>query len=662
MTETDIDFKQVAAAFSSIGKPFRGEIWEFAPDVPMGKGYGNDNKPFDIETACYLKPVYRAILNPNVRKAVIKAAVQTLKTYLTERCTAYLIVNEPGEMVVYDCDEKAAKDHCKSRLMPFLRSIPSIKKEIEEIENHHDITTTEFYLPGMTLRAWPLNESSTQRITLRYVMIHDAFLSKSTGMIANAIARTTQHPNDKKIIIESQGSDEGDDFDREFNSTDQGYLHVKCPLCGEGQPFEFERERPAEFIPTVQPHFTWEPPKPSTYSGFQRGPDELVLLPDGSYNAVEVMRNTYYECYHCGGKWHDSPETRAFLDESSYYVSANPNANPENVGFSWPNWINRRIKWGGDEVMMGYLTAKRAWKEFGNSGPLKIWYQKRAAKTWSEKLTQKSVSVITGSYDPTGAIPDESCRVMSVDCQQGDIPHKTGKFWYEARAIDKSGKNIYQLARGYAESWKDWIDVQKRLKIPNDNVAIDGGNYLHEVLDAAAANFEVVEKMIMSGGRATGRTIKARSVWKVLRGNGTRTSFPHGDKQFRSFSPPTYYSRKIAVEGGSAIINIAVYEWSNLSVKDHLQNLLMGGPSMPKFLALKREQLPQSVQDKEKGELAYDKQMQNEYRTSENGRNKWKESRPHVHYRDTGCQCLVLFDAGGYLGLPAAPDVGGQEA
>ena len=206
-------------------------IWEWEPLVPMGKGYVNGNDPFDIESACYLKPVFLAIKDPSVREVWLKAAVQTLKTFTVEKSNAFLAVNEPGDMALYDQDEASALDHCKSRLMPFLHSIPSLAGRIAEAPSRFDIGTTEFYLPGMTLRVWPLNIASTQRITLKYVTIHDAFQSGRTGLIANARARTTQHPHDRKIMIESQGSDYGDDFDEGFNGTNQGMLHVVCPHC-----------------------------------------------------------------------------------------------------------------------------------------------------------------------------------------------------------------------------------------------------------------------------------------------------------------------------------------------------------------------------------------------------------------------------------------------
>jgi hypothetical protein len=280
---------------------------------------------------------------------------------------------------------------------------------------------------------------------------------------------------------------------------------------------------------------------------------------------------------------------------------------------------------------------------------------------YDPRLTQQRINILSGSYNVTGTIPDECARVMGVDCQQGDIALKTGKFWYVARAVDKRG-DLFQLARGYAESWDELVAAQKHLNIPNENVAIDGGQYLQEILDMAAAKFEVAEKEVLHprSGRPTGRRTKVRSVWKILRGNGTRKSFPHGgqtDRKFRSFSAPSLYQRSLPLPGGSVVVlNLPVYEWSNLSVKDHLHNLMLGGPTMPKFMALTREQLPEVTQTIETGDREYARQMQNEYRTRIGVRDQWVESTPNVHYRDCECECLVLLDMGGYLGLPAASE------
>lgn len=667
--------------------PFRGEIWENAAGIPMGRGYSNDNQPFDINTACYLKEPMRAVKNPAVNVVVCQAAVQTLKTFgMIDEPTAYFVEHETGDLIVYLPEAAAATDHMRGRLGPRLKSIPGLQRIIEETmsKDRFDITTTEFYLPGKILRVWPLNLTSTQRNSVRFVLISDAFMSGKTGMIAQAKARTTQFQRTKehKIIIESQGGEEGDDFDTEWKATNMGMLHVKCPLCGSGQPFEFHRQRGDDFQAVLtqtelkglteferaaaiakKNELLLAPERRNC--GFKRGPDELIKTADGEYNEREVLKHTYYECFYCGGSWHDTPATRKALDESSYYVASNHNALPENVGFSWPAWCGQRIPWGGELVMLGYLRAKAVNDKFGNVESLKQWYQKRAARAWSPNLTQTTIAPITGSYEVKDKIPDESCRVMFVDCQQDDAltasagKSTMGHFWYVARAIDRHG-NMFQLARGYATSAAEWQDVQHKLQISNENVGIDAGNWREQVIDLAAQHIAPYNRRRRKHGRWIDQTLYF--TYTALAGEGKRTSWRHPDGRYRSVSQMQPQSRAVTLKGQRVEIKVPLYQWSNLSVKDQLSELVRGGEGRAQFKSLGREQLNEATRLKETSNLTYENQMAAEYRTSTKaGKPIWEKHRADNHYWDCECGCLVLLGLGGFLGIAAAPETAGND-
>lgn len=616
------------SAFLSIGKSFRGEIWQHASGVPMGAGYSNRGLPFDIETAQYLKPVFRAIRNPSVREVIIRAGVQTLKTFTCEKSAAYFSANDPGDMCIYDCETESARDHAKSRLGPFLKSFPEIEAYIDQVENRHDISTTELYLPGMTLRIWPLNMSSTQRITLRYVFIHDAFQSKKTGLIGQAKARTTQHRRDKKIIIESQGSDEGDDFDSEWSAGNQQRMHVVCPHCNKGQKWAWDILR-----------------DDATRAGFKRGPEESVKNDDGSYNERSIMQNTYYECLHCRGKWLDNESFRERLDSSSYYVAENPNALPEVVSFHWPGWASRRIPWG--TIMLEYLRAKTNEREYGNTDPLKQWYQKRAAESWSEKLTQKITPIQVASFDPNQAIENEDHRGMVIDCQKHEDQDTVGTFWFECYAADKSG-NSFQLERGFSKSWEELLEAQKRWKIENRFVSIDGRKWTPEVLRRCAMYRELAE-----GRNWRGENVKYWSTWQVLLGDSPARHYKWAqDNLYRVWSPPTQRKEFVELQSGKReSVVVPMYRWSNSSIKDQLKDLLIGGLGMPKFTMLSRNQLPPEMQLKETGDLTWDKQLSSEIRQEKNGRPYWEKigNRPN-HGWDIACMRLVRLCMRGLVG------------
>lgn len=608
---------------------FDGEIWESDADVPMGKGYANDGKPFDIQTALYLRPAFQAIRNPAIRKVVIKAGVQTLKTFVVEKSTAFFARHDPGDMTFYDCDQEAAKDHAKSRVGPLLKSIPGLAAQFAEVEagNRHDITTTEFYLPGMTLRFWPLNESSTQRITLRYVFISDAFLSKNTGMLKQAIARTTQHPLDKKIIIESQGSDEGDDFDREFSETDQGQCWVKCPHCGVPQEFVWDAAR-----------------ADGSYAGMKRGPDELVKLDDGTYNAQEILKETHYECLHCRAVWHDTPDVRAKLDASAHYVPANPSANPENIGLSWPAWINRRIKWG--EIMLEYLLAKRSKEQFGNLDPLRQWYQKRAARTWSENLVAQSGHVMDSVYDPNAPMPDQAHIFGLIDVQE-DGTH----YWVDIWAVDKKA-NARLLDSAHVRATEEngqIVSAQKNVekmlakwKVPVNCVGCDFQHNPDDLVLKWAASNIYIGKIMDAQGRVKFGGRDGVLTWRLLSGNRAESfRWPDGRKKYFDYGYKGHGNRypvTVNHQGRPFVVHIMHNNVATLHYADLAADYRDGRNGrkleiMGKFAA-------------EKGPESYNEQLHSEYRTTERNKPVWKKvtsNRPN-HRWDNLKNLIVMMD------------------
>ena len=110
-------------------------------------------------------------------------------------------------------------------------------------------------------------------------------------------------------------------------------LHVRCPYCGEGQPFEWHRERPDDFKATLPKSVLGSGLTPEQLEvkaseltkeltaagrrdcGMKRGPDAMIKRKDGSYDEKKVLELTYYECYHCGSHWQDTPEIRKVIDE-----------------------------------------------------------------------------------------------------------------------------------------------------------------------------------------------------------------------------------------------------------------------------------------------------------------------------------------------------------
>ncbi len=653
--------------------PFRGEIWEFFKDVPMGRGFSNQNRPFDADTACYVKPVMREIRARPFGKFVIMAAVQMLKTNCTiEQPAGFLIANDPGDMTIYLTGDESAYDQAKARLAPYLKSQKDIAQIIQEVTSasstgRHNIVTEQWFLPGMVLRIWPLNLTQTQRNTLRYVFISDAFLSERTGLIEQACKRTTQHDSikvrDYKIIIESQGGEAGDDFDAQWLETDQRRLNVTCPYCASVQQFDWHKKRGEEFVPTPPmdipslDHAAWiaeNRPRmispDGCHAGMKRG-DAAVKRPDGSFDADEVRRQTYYECYHCGSHWDDAPRTRQVLDLSSQYIATCDTAPPENIGFWWPAWAGQRLSWGN--IMLDWLNAQAAMKQ-GNIEPLRQWHQKSEARPWSQDIVRPEAAISVGSYDPNVVMPDEFCRNMAVDVQQEqDIMEKTGKsvpgwFWYEAEAVDKFG-NSQQLARGHCRTWEEWIAVQKQWKIPNDRVCLDIGHWPDLVMQRAANEREVVPV----NNPVTPWLKFHTKTWYMLAGSPERSFGKHADGKIKPWSPEQILSVPVInADGRREMVSLKKVRWSNVAFKLQLDAILSKAPGMPRREILSREKLDAHTLEMETGMNAYEKQMEGEFYDPKRGKDDYSPvaaNRP-VHYRDTACMLLWRRAKDGLIG------------
>jgi hypothetical protein len=477
---------------------FRGTIPEFLKDVPMGRGYANIGPggrpmPFDIETACYTKPVFAAIQDPNIPVVACQAAVQMLKTFICcEASPAYFIANDPGDTTIYIGGDDSSRDQARSRILPYWWSIPEVEKLFASAraEDRFDIATQEFYLPAQTYRIWGLNESTTARITLRRVIGSDLYLSKSSGLWLQAMARVTQYKatHNTKIIGESQGGEEGDDADKFFKTTDMGFLSVKCPLCGTGQEFDFHHVRSQDtkiVAPISEGSLNWDAwvahHRPILLSderrncGFKRGDDTVIKRADGSYNEAEIQKQTHYECRHCGGLWHDTPATRKQLDQSSYYIPSNPNALAGYKGFSWPSWAGQRLAWGGEEVMLGHLRALKIKETRGDIEPYKQWWQKRAGRPWNPKLASEISIRRRDAYD-VGMAKHDAWRICMIVDNQQDLMTQ----WVMVLGVKKNG-NVKQLWRGSLHGLDDvrkkqmeYVSTEGKPLIKDQFVFLDG--------------------------------------------------------------------------------------------------------------------------------------------------------------------------------------------
>lgn len=582
---------------------FRGGALETCARTPLGKGHNNDDRPFDVATAHYTRPVFaeydQAIRNGWKRKIVVLAGVKTLKSLDLEICALDHGAHRRGDTAIYFGTETAAEATATTRIWDYFKANEYFAKKMETLKDRHQDTMGALKFPDKTVFVLAANLGNTQQKNLGFAGLQDAFVTGKSGMIKEMIARTTQY-QDRIVFIESQGGEKGDDFDAEWNETNQGECYVKCPACGHDHVFNWkawdERHmtRPEDFkpipprlIPSLD-HEAWiahhQPLLKGCCAGFQRTDPHQLTLPadDEKFTEAEVMANTHFECFHCGGKWLDTSATRTALDESSFYIPARPDALPENVGFNWAQWINTKLPW--NTMMLQRLNANRDASEYGNYKPISQWWQKVAARVWDPDLMNRSrllaVNVSTYAPEPgVHAYGDQwHCRQMTVDTGKapdaGPDEHRIGRLFFEIRDISNTGSSR-QVARGILESTADDHDRHWKLLraqqiywgIPNNRVAIDAAYMPSQVEDAAVRFFELV--------KFQNTPMHLPSTWRLMLGAGTNRISLHnkGISHVDSQIPGTRKSHD--PKGKLWRLVLQKTTWSNYWFEQQFESIIM---------------------------------------------------------------------------------------
>ena len=659
---------------------FRGQIYEYDTENPHVK---------DFLQCHFHRKIMRDALLPTTRRMGLCAANQVGKTRIGELIMMFKMVHQPADMILYDITDIKSRDRMHNRTGDLFSANPDLGEafRIAREKNRHDISTQDIKLPGMILRARPLNETWTQSFPTRYGMVSDCALdSKEHGQLRRLFVRSTQFRDNEFWFLESQGgllnNELPDDNWTEFMATTNDQkLYVRCQFCGTRQRFIWSHDRtvdtllvPPLAIPSLD-HQAWlDHHRPILTSrdrakaGFKHG-DGIARQDDDTLNEREILRTTHYECLHCGSRWDDTPEMRQALDRQAgldeSWTASRPNALPGYLGYSLPIWINPKkdIKWG--DVMLIFKRAIIARKQ-GNWLPLQEFYTKYAGEHWdSVRNTERTIKVSPGSYDPVQLIENESDRDMAVDCQE-DKEHKertgvsiTGWFWYVARIYDKSG-NSKQLARGFVKSVEDWIAVQKHWKIPNDRVVIDVRQWPDQVKMLAAKHREERARTVPHEIYGMQPQI---ITWKLYLTENNRKPFNHRDGKPRHWSPEISDSIPVQLENGKFIkVPLKVTRFNKLPIMQQLDAIRSGGPGMPKFEVLSRAhlRLPNGEPDLltlgelkagfgETGFRVYEEQMNAQRYDSITG--KYEEVRPDDHYSWAEQALLVRKGQDGFYGL-----------
>lgn len=652
------DARFVQRVSASIVAPYRGGVAENARRFKLpGSAYKSlhDNFPeqrgsFWIESARHLAGPLAALADPAVRRVHTIGATQVLKSVQGDVWIPFIAEHTPGDtLILFETDPKAQL-FSEKRLGPTLKEHPVLKDRFKAIQesDRHGVTRTKLKLPGMIIDIGGLNDSNVSTFSYQYVWISEGWQAKSNGMLRKGFKRTDRFPDNCKVLNESQAGMAGEDLHTECKTAHQVPLTWDCPYCIGRQTWEFSRLRPEDFAGLGS-----NPPKPNTWAGMWFEPEETIL-PDGriiTRTIDERARSARWECYHCGERIQDTRDIRRKIMDSyqqDYKITlpSGERISPKEVCFIIP--FEAALGNSFENSAKSYLKAKDS-EANGNQEDIKSWHMAERAEFWEPRMGRREVVQSIGSYDPNQIVENEHHRGMIVDSQKHKELDTVGTFWCECYVADKFG-NSWQLEREFCESWERLRELQKKWKIPNHYVCIDGRKWTPMILQKVA-EFAELQKVMQFG-----RPAVVYSTWKVLLGDDAR-QFPWPDKKQRVWSFPTCRNETIYRDGARLVVPVWMYRWSNPSIKDQLNDLIIGGEGKPKFLWLNRSQISPKQQAKERDDLTQDKQMTSEVRVEKpNGKIIWEKigNRPN-HFWDTSCMRLTRMAMNGIIGHAAAP-------
>lgn len=592
--------------------PFLGQIYEYARRINLQQGYGVKGT-FDVSRSNYMRKPFESLLDRTKRKVIVKKAIRTGGSMISDLFVPYIVDNDPGDILLLQQDDDAAKKYMDTRLNPLLDSIPSIRSILENLPRDKR-QKCMFSIDGvMSFICGGLNEGNVQSLGKRYVIIDEGWMARRNGLIGQACARTEDYPFNSKVLLISQGGFAGDDFEVQWDNSTQYLRGWVCPHCNKLQPWEFSGQR-----------------EDGSYYGITW--DKDAKRKDGTWDMKRVAETTRAECKYCGHGVPDTSEWRGLLDDNGEYILSK-NGLSDTVGYWWPSMASRTTStWG---TLAGKYLAAKAQLKLGNKLPMVEFVQKNMARAWDEEQnTQEIHMLMSGDYNPTEfkdkAWPGEKRRSMQIDCQNG-----LAKFWWNV--IGWGAGEARELDRGSFTDWGQLVKKQQEWHVRDECVFVDLGFQQTEVL----------RECVKHGHEAVIKGKRFWMCWTGLKGMDTFT-WPHAIKMrdgttdwvLRPYSTRKYFDPNIGLKA-KVRHTVPVYYFSNLNVKNVLATWRDGRggkmlclPCQDKF-AKDRESFTSQMHSEEKRLIRRPRDNKEVEQWTQIG------SRPN-HYWDCWCMSFVF--------------------
>jgi len=510
------------AAFAAAWRPQdRRPVCEWGEQYVRPPGSARATR-LDVSATPWLREPIEFSADNAVKEQVLLMPTGAGKTTLFDVKIPHSISEDPGSILALIQTDPDAKDYAVSRLEPILTGIPHIAAVAASLPRNRR-KVGEWIMPHMSLYVRGLNHSNVQRISVRTVLIDEAWTAKH-GLIAEARARTHDRWN-QRVIIVSQGGDTHIDIAAErietelyaaWKRTDQREWSIVCPECGDVYPWK------------------WAGLKYEDATDAHNEIDETAI----SESAHMICMGR------CATRFEDKPIIRRQLATDSRYVVTKPNHMRGHIGWHVHALSLYYVPWG--TLAIEWKKANIAW-ERGDRTPRKIFIQKRGAEFWKDpeedvKITLSGAGYTFRDYEDGQPVDGEAYRFCTIDRQRD---HR----WVVIRAWRADGSSRLLFAGR--------INTSEEIKVLCDRMKVKPALTFQ---DAQWETGAVYDECVKYG-------------WTALHGDKA-SSYPHIDARAKRVTQKFYspIKRASAPGGGQCLY----FFWSNEKIKDILTNLRNG--------------------------------------------------------------------------------------
>lgn len=382
----------------------------------------------------YLDEILETLADPRYQRVVAGMGTQLGKTATGGAFTCWIADQNPIPMMVSCPDEKSAEEHQKTKLVPMISTVDSLRGKLapERKRNKQrvDLGSQVIYYSWSGAR-WSVSGRSAAVVHVTEVNLHSRATSKEGDPVQMAEDRTKAFsPERTKIYIEGKCTERGScRVTENYEQSDQRHFHLPCPHCGEYQWLQFGSVA-------------------TDYGLKWKTDDRGELIPS----------SVYYECRYCHleireqhrplmlikGKWVKKGQhvTRAG------WIAGVPERQNGIAGFQLSSMYSPVIPWAS--FVAEFLRCKRE-----STSALKNFVQGWLAEPWETKKRNVDADQIVSHRDTyeIGYVPDEVIDlVATVDVQHTELVYVVRAWGYYGNSwLIRYGRNV--------TSWTDLVSI-----------------------------------------------------------------------------------------------------------------------------------------------------------------------------------------------------------